>query len=126
MSTKRDISGSELQGNAWAFASIGDARAVCRSVLAKPGFLSNQHDSLLDTGFFAKRSVLVCLWGPRVDPEFVASVESLIVLGGGNELEENLKQALLYQAQLRQARLRRLALLSTARRKRISNFKPTG
>jgi hypothetical protein len=113
MSKKQGINGSELQGNAWVFASIADARAVYQSALAKPGFISDQHDSSLDTGFFAKRSVLVFLWGPRIGPELVASVERLVVLGGGNELEENLKQELLCQARLRQARLRRRALRSS-------------
>jgi hypothetical protein len=112
MSKKQGINGSELQGNAWVFASISDARAVYQSALAKPGFISDQHDSSLDTGFFAKRSVLVFLWGPRMDPELVASVERLVVLGGGNELEDNLKQELLRQARLRQARLRGRALRS--------------
>ena len=41
-----------------------------------------------------------------MDPGLVASVEHLVVLGGGNALEENLKQELLRQARLRQARLR--------------------
>lgn len=111
MSERQRIEGSEPQGNAWVFASIRDARAVYRSVLAKPGFTSDQHDRSLETGFFAKRSVLVCLWGAKVDAEVVASVESLVVRGGGNELEDNPKRALLCQAQLRQTRLRRLALL---------------
>jgi hypothetical protein len=117
MSKKQAINGSELQGNAWVFASIGDARAVHRRALAKPGFISDQHDSSLDTGFFAKRSVLVFLWGPSMDPELVASIESLVVLGGGNELEENLKQVLLSQAQLRQVRRQRSTLRS--RRPRV-------
>ena len=106
MSKKLDINGSELQGNAWVFASISDARAVHQRVLAKPGYISDQHDSWLDNGFFAMRPVLVFLWGPSLDPELVASVERLVALGGGNELEDNLKQALLAQAQLRQARRR--------------------
>ena len=105
MSKNRGINGGELQGNAWAFASIGDARVVYQSALAKPGLVSGQHDSSLDIGFFAKRSVLVFLWGSRMDPGLVASVEHLAVLGGGNALEENLKQELLHQARLRQARL---------------------
>jgi hypothetical protein len=112
MSKKRGIDGSALQGNAWVFASIGDARAVYQRALATPGFISDQHDRSLKTGFFGMRSVLVFLWGPSLDPELVASVEHLVVLGGGNELEDNLKQALLRQAQLRQARLRRRALRS--------------
>jgi hypothetical protein len=110
MSKKQGINGSELQGNAWVFASIGDARAVYQSALAKPGFISDQHDSSLDIGFFAKRSVLVFLWRPGMDPGLVASVEHLVVLGGGNALEENLKQELLRQARLRQARLRQARL----------------
>jgi len=112
MSKKQGINGSELQGNAWVFASIADARAVYQSALANPGFISDQHDSSLDIGFFAKRSVLVFLWGPSMDPELVASVERLVVLGGGHELEDNLKQELLRQARLRQARLRGRALRS--------------
>jgi hypothetical protein len=117
MSKKRGSEESELQGNAWAFASSSDARAAYRSALAKPGFISDQHDSSLDTGFFGERSVLVFLWGPRMDRELVASVERLVVLRGGNEMEENLKQALLYQAQLRQARLRRRAAKQAAVRR---------
>jgi hypothetical protein len=117
MSKNRGINGSELQGNAWVFASIGDARAVSQSALAKPGFISGQHDSSLDIGFFAKRSVLVFLWGARMDPGLVASVEHLVVLGGGNALEENLKQELLRQARLRQARLQWRAAKQEASRR---------
>jgi hypothetical protein len=105
MSKNRGINGSDLQGNAWVFDSIGDARVVYQSAVAKPNFILGQHGSSLDIGFFAKRSVLVFLWGPRMDPGLVASVEHLVVLGGGNALEENLKQELLRQARLRQARL---------------------
>jgi hypothetical protein len=112
MVKKQGANGSELQGNAWVFASISDARAVYQGTLAKPEFISDQHDSSLATGYFAEQSVLVFLWGPRVDPELVASVERLVALRGGNEMEENLKQALLRQAQLRQARLRRRVLRS--------------
>jgi hypothetical protein len=36
MAKKRPIKASELQSNAWAFASINDARAVYQTVLAKP------------------------------------------------------------------------------------------
>ncbi|HEX9871892.1 MAG TPA: hypothetical protein VGC99_25500 [Candidatus Tectomicrobia bacterium] len=110
MTKKRGIDGSELQGNAWVFASIADAQAVYQSALAKPGFISDQHDSSLKTGFFGMRSVLVFLWGPSLDPELVASVERLVVLRGGNELEDNLKQELLRQARRRQARRRWRAL----------------
>jgi hypothetical protein len=110
MPTRQGINGSELQGNAWGFASISDARAVYHHALAKPGLISDQHDSSLDTGFFAKRSVLVFLWGPRTDPELVASVESLVHLAGGTELEDNLKQVLLSQSQLRQVRRQRSKL----------------
>jgi hypothetical protein len=126
MSKKRGSNGSELQGNAWMFASIGDARAVYQRALATPGFISDQHDRSLDTGFFAKRSVLVFLWGPSMDPEVVASVESLVVLGGGNELEENLKQVLLCQAQLRQARLQRRTLRSRRPRVGTTTHHPQG
>jgi hypothetical protein len=101
MSKNRRIDESELQGNAWVFAYIGNAQAAYRRVLAKSGVISDQHDSSLATGFFAKRPVLVFLWGPTMDPEFVASIERLATLGGGNELEENLKQELLRQARLR-------------------------
>jgi hypothetical protein len=128
MSEEPSINGSELQGNAWMFASISDARAVYRSVLANPGLITDQHVSSLDTGFFAQRSVLVCLWGARVDADLVASIESLVIRGGGHELEGNLKQALLCQAQLRQTRLRRLALLRIGkgliRGRRLSRVPP--
>ena len=106
MSKQRGINGSELQGNAWVFAFIGNAQAAYRRMLAKLGFISDQHDSSLATGFFAKRPVLVFLWGPSMEPELVASLERLAILGGGNELEENLKQELLRQARLRQDRQR--------------------
>jgi hypothetical protein len=68
---------------------------------SQPEFISDQHDSLLDISFFAQRSVLVFLWRPRMDPELVAGVERLVVLGGGDALEENLKQELLRQSRLR-------------------------
>ena len=101
MAKKRPIKASELQSNAWAFASINDARAVYQTVLAKPGFISDKHDSSLDTGFFAERPVLIFLWGPSMDAELVASVQRLAVLAGGCELEEELKQELLRQIRLR-------------------------
>ena len=106
MSKKRGINRSELQGNAWVFASIGDARAVYQSALATPGFTSEQHDSLLEIGFFGERSVLVFLSGPRMDRRLEASVEYLVALRGGNALEDNLKQELLRQGRQRQARRR--------------------
>ena len=106
MNKKRPIKASELQGNAWAFASINDARAAYQTALAKPGFVSDTHDSSLDTGFFAKRPVLIFLWGPSMDPELVASVQRLAVLAGGNELEKELKQEVLRQARLRWRALR--------------------
>ena len=106
MPRKRPRKGSDLQGNAWAFASINDARAVYQTVLAKPGFVSDRHDSSLDTGLFAKRPVLVFLWSSNMDPELVASVQRLAVLAGGYELEEELKQELLRQARLRWRALR--------------------
>ena len=59
MPRKRPSKGSDLQGNAWAFASVNDARAVYQTALAKPGIISNTHDSSLETGFFASRPVLV-------------------------------------------------------------------
>jgi hypothetical protein len=98
---KRPIKASELRGNAWAFPAIGNVRAVYETVLAKPGFISDQHDSSLDTGFFADRPVLVFLWGPSVDAELVASVHRLAILGGGSELDEDLKQEALRQIRLR-------------------------
>jgi hypothetical protein len=98
---KRPMKVRELEGNAWTFASINDARAVYQTVLAKPGFISDTHDSSLDTGFFADQPVLIFLWGPTMDPEFVASVKRLAVLAGGHELQEDLKQEALRQMRLR-------------------------
>ena len=95
-----------------ATSEDADARAVHQRVLAKPGCISDQHLSSLDSGFFAMRPVLVFLWGASLDPELVASVERLVSQGGGKELEDNLKQALLSQVQLRQARRRWRALRS--------------
>jgi hypothetical protein len=92
---------SDLDGTAWAFASISAAQAVYQTALAKPGFVSDRHDSSLDTGFFASRPVLIFLWGPSMDPELVESVQRLAVLAGGSELEEGLKQELLRQIRLR-------------------------
>ena len=106
MSKKRRINGSELQGNAWVFACIANAQAACRRMLAKSEVISDQQDSSLATGFFGKRPVLVFLWGPSMKPELVASLERLATLGGGNELEESLKQELLRQARQRQDRRR--------------------
>src|SRR5262245_11486789 len=101
MAKNRRIHGSGLQGNAWMFAHIANAQAAYRRVLAKSEGISDQHNSSLATGFFAKRPVLVFLWGASMDPELVASIERLAILGGGNELEEELKQELLRQARLR-------------------------
>ena len=101
MNKKRPSKASELQGHAWAFASINDARAVYQTALANPGFIADTHDSSLDTGFFAKQPVLIFLWGPTMDPEFVASVQRLAMLAGGQELAEALKQELLSQARQR-------------------------
>jgi len=101
MSKKRGMNGSELQGNAWVYACIGNAQAAYRRVLAKSGVISDQQDSSLATGFFGERPVLVFLWRPSIDPKFVASIERLAILGGGKELEENLKQELLRQVRLR-------------------------
>jgi hypothetical protein len=126
MSQKASIKGSELRGNAWAFASNGDARSVLQRLLAKPGLISDQRDSLLDTGFFAKRAVLVFLWKPSMDAELVAGVESLVALGGGNELEDHLKQVLLYQAQWRQVRRQRSALRSRRLRVGTTAHQPQG
>ena len=101
MAKKQPIRATELQGNAWVFASINDARTVYQTVLATPGFISDKHDSSLDTGFFADRPVLIFLWGPSMDAELVATVKRLAVLAGGSELEEDLKQELLRQIRLR-------------------------
>lgn len=117
MSKQRGINRSELQGNAWAFASIGDARAVYQSVLETPGFISDPHESLLEIGFFGERSVLVFLWGLRMNPRLEASVEYLVALRGGNALEDNLKQELLRQARRRQARRRWRAAKQEASRR---------
>ena len=101
MPRKRPSKGSDLQGNAWAFGSVNDVRAVYQTALAKPGIISNTHDSSLETGFFASRPVLVFRWGPTMDPELVASVQRLAVLVGGHELQDALKQELLRQARVR-------------------------
>jgi hypothetical protein len=101
MSKNRRMDGSELQGNAWVFACIANAQAAYRRVLAKTEVISDQQDSSLATGFFGKRPVFVFLWRPSMDPELVASIERLAILGGGSELEENLKQELLRQARQR-------------------------
>jgi hypothetical protein len=101
MQGKHPSKGSALQGNAWVFPGIGHARAVHQVILHTPGFISDTHNSSLDTGLFAKQPVLIFLWGPTMDPELVASVQRLAVLAGGLELDEALKQELLRQARLR-------------------------
>ena len=106
MKKKRPTKGSDLEGNAWAFPSITDARAVYLTVIKRPGFISTGHDLSLDTGFFDRRPVLVFLWGPTVDPESVTSVERLATLAGGNELADERKKQLLRQARLRWRALR--------------------
>jgi hypothetical protein len=106
MSKKLRINGTELQGNAWVFAFIGNAQAAYRRMIAESGVIADQHHSWLATGFFEMRPVLVFLWGSSMDPELVANVERLAILGGGRELEENLKQELLRQARLRWRGLR--------------------
>jgi hypothetical protein len=45
--------------------------------------------------------VLIFLWGPTMDPELAASVQRLVVIAGGHELEDLLKEELLRQAWLR-------------------------
>jgi hypothetical protein len=92
MRQPRPIKASELQGNAWTFASINHARAVYETALAKPGFIFDTHDRSLDTGFVAGRPVLIFLWGPSMDAALVASVKRLAVLDGGHERQEDAKQ----------------------------------
>jgi hypothetical protein len=101
MPRKRPSQWSDLQGNAWVFLGINHARAVHQVILYTPGFISDTHDSSLDTGFFAKQLVLIFLWGPTMDPELVVRMQRLVVLVGGDELEDVLKQELLRQARLR-------------------------
>jgi hypothetical protein len=83
MQRKRPSKESDLLANAWAFASVNDARAVDQTVLAKPGIISNTHDSSLDIGFFASQPVLAFLWEPIMDSTLVASVQRRAVLVGG-------------------------------------------
>jgi hypothetical protein len=101
MGQQRPIKASELQGSAWAFASINDARAVYQTALAKPGFISGTHDRSLATGFVADRPVLIFLWGPRMDPALVASVKRLAVLAGEHERQEDVTQEALRHMRLR-------------------------
>lgn len=103
---KRPNKGSDVEGDAWTYGSINDARAVYHTALATSGFVSDTHDSSLDTGFFANQPVLVFLWGPTMNPALVASVQRVAVLGGGNELAQEVKQELLRQARLRWRALR--------------------
>lgn len=106
MKHQRPLKGSDLQGNAWAFASIDDARAIYQLMLRRPGFISTHHDSSLDTGFFAHRPILIFLWGPTMALNLVQSVQHLATLAGGTELPEDLKEELLRQARLRWRALR--------------------
>jgi hypothetical protein len=104
MAKKQSINGSELQGNAWVFTCMGNAQAAYRRVLAKTAVTADQQDTALASGFFGMRPVFVFLWRSGMDPELVASVERLAILGGGHELEENLKEELLRQARQRRRR----------------------
>lgn len=106
MKKKRPTKGSDLEGNAWAFASIHDARAVYQTILKRPGFMVGKSDCSLDTGFFNRLPVLVFLWGDNVDPEHIKSVEVLAILAGGRELAKEMKEELLRQVGLRWRALR--------------------
>lgn len=68
------------------------ARAVSQTALAKPGLISDHHDSTWDTGGLTSRPLLIFLWGPTMAPALVASVKRLAVLAGGREHEQELKQ----------------------------------
>jgi hypothetical protein len=101
MQGKHPSTGNDQHGNAWVFPGINHARAVHQVIPHTPGFISDMHDSSLNTGFFADRPVLIFPWGPTMDPDLVASVQRLVVIAGGHELEDVLKQELLRQARLR-------------------------
>jgi hypothetical protein len=59
MKKKRSTKGSDLAGNAWAFPTIEDARAVYQTMLQRQDFISGEHDLSLNTGFFMRQPVLI-------------------------------------------------------------------
>jgi len=106
MNKKRPCKGSDLEGNAWKFASVTDARAVYQTMLTKPGFMGGKSDCSLDTGFFMGQPVLIFLWAENLKPEFVTTVHILAALAGGKELPKEMKEELLRQVRLRWRALR--------------------
>lgn len=101
MNKKRLTKGSDLEGNAWAFATLAEARAVYQTVLAQTRSLYRDHDWSLQTGFFAGTPFFLFLWEPNVHPEFVMSVERLAIRAGGDTLGHDTKTEMLRQARLR-------------------------
>ena len=103
---RRRIRASELQGRAWAFATIEDARVAYQAALKRPGFVSAQHDCSLVTGLFEGHAVLTFVWGPNIEQRFVAIVETLALLAGGNPLAKAQEDELVRQVGLRWQALR--------------------
>ena len=101
MKKKRASKGSDLQGKVWTFSTIEAARAVYQTALTTTGFLSDQHDSSLQTVFFGGQPFLVFLWADNVDPELVSRIERLAVDAGGSELVEESRAEILRQTRLR-------------------------
>ena len=101
MNRKHPLKGSDLEGKVWVFPSIDAARAVYQTVLATTGFVSDKHDSSLQTVFFGGQPFLVFLWAPNMDSGLVSRVERLAVDAGGNELMEESTAEILRQTRLR-------------------------
>ena len=103
---RRRIRASKLQGRAWAFSTIEDARVAYHAALRRPGFLSDQHDCSLVTGVFEGQAVLTFVWGPNVDQRLPAIVDTLALLAGGNQLDKVQEEQLVQQVRLRWQALR--------------------
>ena len=103
---RRRIRISELQGRAWAFSTIEDARIAYHVALKQPGFLSAQHDCSLVTGMFEDQAVLTFVWGPNVEQRLLAIVDTLALLAGGNPLDKVREKKLVEQVRLRWQALR--------------------
>ena len=101
MPQHRPSKGSDLEGNAWTFATLDAARAAYQAALTQPGFLTGTQDLSLNTGFFAGHAVLIFLWGSNVHPELVRGVGRLATTAGGTELAQEITAELLRQARLR-------------------------
>ena len=101
----RQVRPRTLQGNTWQMPSAAAAKATYETLL-KRLLTRTSEDWSLVSGFFQRRPMLAFLWEPRLDAELVASVARLIVVAGGQELEDEAKATLLAQLRFRRRGLK--------------------